>query len=290
MTTVIIVFLVLYIVLGAGIALRLVDICKCPEKYEEAELQKAAEETEEKKPHFGFFKSLSHQYAMVNLLFVVLLTVAACGIIVLCSVLIAGKDSIIFLDTQFAGVIAAFFLNIIAGMAEIPLLIKTKFFAVSLLDVFHVFGRWKIWKRTYIVFLVLFLGAFPFFALGCNNYAHYSDSGITISRYFQIDETYTAYADIEEVTIYIHHDNSGNVSAIHYDLRLSDGGIFNINDGIGAGKHVTGTTMEIHKFLEKNAGCTPNITPLNEADYDYLNGQSEEQAAAILYIFEGFHK
>lgn len=290
MTTIIIVFAALYIVLGAGIVFRLIDIRNHPEKYEEAELQGVAEEMEDRKSHFRFFRSLSHQYAMVNLVIVFLLSVVAYGIIVACSVLIAEEDSIILLDTQFAGVVAAFFLNTIVGMAVIPLFIKIKFFAVSLLDVFHVVGRREIWKRTYVVFLVLFLGAFPFFALGCNNYTHYNDSGITVSRYFQVDETYTAYEEIQEVAIYISHNNSGKVAAIHYELRLSDGGIFNINDGIGAGKHVTGTTIEIHKLLEKNANCAPKITPLNNADYDYLKGQSEEQAAAILYIFEGFHR
>lgn len=290
MTTISIVFTVVYIVLGMGIALRLIDICKHPEKYEEAELQEAAEEMEKKKRHFVFFKSLSHQYAMLNVAFVILLSGAAYGIIAACSVLTAGKDAIILLNTQFAGATAALFLNIIVGMAVIPLLIKTKFFAVSLLDVFRVFDRRKIWKRTYVVFLVFFFVAFPFFALGCNNYAHYSGSGVTVSRYFQIDETYTAYEEIQEVAIYIHHSNSGSVGAVHYELRLSDGRIFDINKGIGAGKRVSKATLEIHKLLEKNSSCTPKITPLNDVDYEYLKTQSEEQVAAILYIFEGFHK
>ena len=290
MTIIIIIFTVLYIVLAAGIALRLIDLRKRPEKYEEAELQALAEETERKTPHFGFFKSLSHQYAMINFCLILLLSALAYGVIVACSVLTAGKDLNILLDTQFAGVAAAFFLNIIMGMAIIPLFIKTKFFAVSLLDGFNVSGRYAIWKRGYTVLLVLFLVAFPFYGLGCNNYAHYNDEGITISRYFQLDETYTTYEEIQEVVIYIHHNNSGKVDTIHYELRLADGKLFDINDGLGAGKHITKTTLEIHKLLEQKASCIPTITPLNEVDLKFLETRSIEQAEAIRYIFEGFHR
>ena len=133
----------------------------------------------------------------------------------------------------------------------------------------------------------MFTVGFPFFVLGCNNYAHYSDSGITVSRYFQLNETYSAYEDIQEVSIYIHHNNKGKVNVICYEIRLSDGKRFDINDG--AYRIVGKSTLEIHKLLEKRATCAPNITPLNDADLEYLKTLDREKAEAIRYIFEGFH-
>lgn len=290
MTTIIIVFAVLYLVLGTGIVLRFIDIRNRPEKYEESELQTAAERIECQTPYSGFFKSVSHKYAVVNMGVALLLTAAAYGIIVGCSYWTAGADKNILLDVQIGGVVAAFFLNVIVGLVIIPLHIKTKYFAVSVLDVFNVSDRLSIWKRGYFVFLAFFLVAFPFYSLGCNTYAHYNEEGITVSRFFQIDETYTAYEDIQEVNIYIHHNYHGQVDTMNYELRLKDGKIVDVNDGIGAKDRMNRTTLEIHKLLEQKASCTPTITPLNKDDYEFLKKQSSEQADAVYYIFEGFHR
>lgn len=291
MTVIIVVFLVLYVASSAAICWKLYDIHKRPERYKELELEDAARALQYEKKSFVFFQNLSHQYSMVNLLFVLLLTAVAYGVAVACAYLTAAGDTVILLDTQLFGLTAMFFVNIILGLAIIPLHIKTPFFAVSVDGVFNVEGRYAIYKRAYSVLLIFFVLAFPFFGLGCNNYAHYNDAGITVSKYFQFGETYTAYDEIEEVVIYVHHDNSGKFSSIHYQLKLSNGKLFDVNDVAGSNGHVVSeTTLEIHKLLEKQANCAPTITPLSDADLEYLSTLSTERASAIQYVFEGFHK
>ena len=291
MTTIFAVLLILYVLSSAAIGWKLYDVYHRPERYKELELEDRARALEYEKKHFFFFKSLSHQYGMVNLLFWVLLTAGAYGVIVACSYLTAGGDRVILLDTHFAGLVAMLFINITLGLVIIPLHIKTPFFAVSVNDMFNVDGRYATYKRGYVILLVSFVLLFPFYGLGCNNYVHYNDAGITVSRYFQFGETYTAYDEIQEVVIYVHHDNNGKFDVIHYQLRLSDGNVFDVNDCAGTnGRGISETTLEIHKLLEQNANCTPTITPLNDADLEYLSTRSAEQAAAIRYVFEGFHK
>lgn len=284
------IFAVLYLVFGAFIVLRLFDIHNRPERYEEWELEAAAEATVRRKRHSVFFKSLPEQYGTVNSVFFLLLLAASYIIIVTCSYLAAGDDANLPLDTQYGGVIAMLLPDLLLGIAIIPLHIRTSFFAVSIMNVFDVPDRYSIWKRGYKILLLLFLIGFPFYGLACNNYAHYNESGITISRYFQLGETYTAYEDIGEINIYIHHDVDGNPTDICYELRLSDGSLLDINNGnIRSSAHINKTTLEIHKLLEQNASCTPTITPLNDADLEYLTTRSAEQAEAIRYVFEGFH-
>lgn len=290
MTTIFIIFLMAYLVSGAAIGWKLYDIYQRPERYKEIELENRARALEYEKKHFWFFKSLSHQYSMVNLLFWLLLNAGAYGVIVGCSYLTAGQDTVILLDTQFGGLVAMLFINITIGLVIVPLHIKTPFFAVSVRDVFNVDGRYATYRRAYTILLISVLLLLPFYGLGCNNYAHFNDTGITISKYFQIDETFTAYDEIEEVVIYVHHDNSGNFDTIHYQIRLSNGKMFDVNDVAGSSGHgLAETTLEIHKLIEQHAKFTPTITPLTEADLEYLSTRSAEQAAAIRYVFEGFH-
>ena len=291
MTTISIVLLIVYLVSSAAIAWKIYDICHRPERYKERELEDRARALEYEKKYCWFFKSLSHQYSMVNLIFMFLLMAVAYGVIVACSYLTAGQDTVILLDTQFVGLAAMLFINIILGMLIVPLHFKTPFFAVSVNDFFDVDSRYDIYKRGFTVLLIFFALLFPFYGLGCNNYAHYDDAGIVTSKYFQIGETYTAYDEIEEVVIYVHHDNSGNWDVLHYQIRLSDGKLFDINDVAGSnGRNLAETTFEIHKLIEQHASFTPTITPLTESDWQYISTRSAEQAAAIRYIFEGFHK
>ena len=291
MTTVFVIMLLLYIVSCAAIGWKLYDVYHRPERYKEIELEDRARALEYEKKHFFFFQNLSHQYSMVNLLFMLLLTAIAYGVMVASSILTAGQDTVILLDTQFGGLAAMLFINITLGMVIVPLHIKTPFFAVSVDCMFNVDSRYATYRRGFTVLLISFLLLFPFYALGCNNYAHYDDTGIVTSKYFQIGETYTAYDEIEEVVIYVHHNNSGKIDTLHYYIHLSDGRRFDVNDVAGRSGHgLAKTTLELHKLIEQRATCSPTITPLTEDDLQYLSTRSPEQAEAILYIFEGFHK
>ena len=290
MATVFAVLLIVYLVSCAAIGWKLYDVYQRPERYREIELEDRARALQHEKRAWFFFQNLSHQYSMVNFVFTLLLTAVAYGVIMVCSYLTAGQDTVILLDTQFGGLAAMLFINITLGMVIVPLHIKTPFFAVAVDGMFNVCGRYATYRRGFTVLLISFVLLFPFYGLGCNNYAHYSDTGITTSKYFQIGETYTAYDEIQEVIIYVHHDSSGNFDTLHYEIRLSDGRLFDVNDVAGSSGHrLADTTLEIHKLIERRANFTPTITPLNDADLQYLSTRSIEQAQAILYIFEGFH-
>lgn len=290
MTVIGVLVLVLYIGVSVWIALRLADICRHAEKYEERELQAAAEELEHTKGRPRGFKSLSHLYSMVNVLFMLASTAVAYGVIVALSFLAAKGETNILLDSQTAGTCAAIFWNITAGLVIIPLHIKRRFFAVTVLDAFNCSDRAFVWQRGYALLFIFFALFFPFYGLACNNYAHFNESGITVSRYFRLDETYTAYEDIEEVRIYVRHDRGGHVDAFCYEIRLSDGKRFDINHGV-INNEMRKTTLALHKFLEKKATCKPTITPLNDLDRNYIRRTCTAAAAeAIDYIFEGFHE
>lgn len=291
MTTVLAALLIIYLVSCAAIGWKLYDVYQRPERYREIELADRALELQREKRAWFLFQNLSHQYSMVNFLFTLILTVGAYGVTVACSYLTAGQDTVILLDTQIGGLIAMFFINITLGMVIVPLHIKTPFFAVSVDSMFNVDGRYATYRRGFTVLLISFALLFPFYGLGCNNYAHYSDTGITTSKYFQIGETYTAYDEIQEVIIYVHHDSSGKFDTLHYEIRLSDGRLFDVNDVAGSSGHrLADTTLEIHKLIERRAHFTPTITPLTDSDLQYLSTCSVQQAVAIQYVFEGFHK
>ena len=65
MNLVLIIFLVIYVVGIIAISLRLHDIIKNPDKYEDLELEARAAYKMTNTKYCKFFKSLSHQYACI---------------------------------------------------------------------------------------------------------------------------------------------------------------------------------------------------------------------------------
>lgn len=119
--------LVIYL---AGIILLLVKlkhIIDNPERYDEPSLVAEADAVEAHKTHLNIFKSLSHQYSFVGFILTLVITALDFGIVMLAQKLLIGANEQIFLGTTLIGVIALFFLNIIVGMAVIPLMIKSRF-------------------------------------------------------------------------------------------------------------------------------------------------------------------
>ena len=267
---------------------KIKDIKANPQKYEEVDLERKAFELERQKNYCHFFKSLSHQYGMVNFLFTLILSVITATLLFQVNKLfINGKN--LFISTQLIGIMAALFINTIVGLVIIPLHIKKPFFAVSLQDMFNVIGRKHIWKRGYIAFLILFIICFPFYTLSCTNYAYYDEDGIHSSKYFQIIENYTKYEEVSHANIYIHHNDSEQVNSFYYEITLNNGKKININDSLRYHRVYYQSTYEIHRYLEKTS-CDFKIVPLNDVDIKYINDKlSENQKNIIYYIYEGRH-
>jgi len=275
----------IYLVSIILIALKLRNILKNPHKYEETDLEDRANERIRKKRFCRFFQSLSHQYSMVFLLFFGGLLALNDALIYINIRIIAQDNMYILPSTRWIGVLAMLFLNIIFGMVIVPLKIKTTFFAVAVRDMFNG-SRYDIWKKGYIMFLVLFIIAYPFFALSCNNYIYYNDNGITSSGYFEIGDTYTSYEDIEEIWISVHYDKQEQASSLNYKIK-SNGKLLELctND------YFDEKTLDVHKKIEIRSNCNVNIEPLTEEDILYLTEElPKEQVDIIKYIFEGFHR
>ena len=287
MNIVLFVFLILiYIISIVLISFKLRDILKKPHKYEEIDLENRAYKRMRQKNFCRLFKSLSHQYSMVSFMFVLLLT-AMSGLLIYISIRVIAQNNIVILPgTWLIGVIAMFFLNIIIGMVIIPLNIKTTFFAVAVDDVLSSWIRYDIWKKGYILFLIFFIIAFPFFTLSSNNYIHYNDDGITNSAFFEISETYTPYEDIEEIWISAHHNKHGDASSLNYEIKLSNGKILELcTNG-----YYNEKTLDVHKKIEAKSRCKITVEPLTDEDIAYLTKKlSKEKMDIIQYIFDGFH-
>ena len=275
----------IYIALTVAISLKLRDILKHPEKYEELELENRAYKRMRERKHFAFFQSLSHQYSFVTILFWIAICILSAALIYGILRLIAWDNELIFPGTALIGVIGMMFTGITVGMVIIPLHIKTTFFAVAVDGMFDG-ERYDIWKKAYISLLIFFALTFPFFILSSNNYIYYNDIGITSSAYFQLGEIYTAYEDIEEVRIYAHHDNDGDASALKYEIKLSDGKILDICTN----NYFNERTLDVHKKIEAQSDCKVNIEPLTDEDIAYLTKKlSKEKMEIVSYIFEGLH-
>ena len=65
MNLILIIFLIIYVVGIIAISLRLYDIIKNPDKYEDLELEARVADKVTKTKYCKFFKSLSHQYACI---------------------------------------------------------------------------------------------------------------------------------------------------------------------------------------------------------------------------------
>ncbi len=277
-------FLICYLAVILLIALKLRHITVYPEKYDHPELEACADRLLLSKKHCRFFRSLGHQYSMPCLLFTLLLTALAFGAVYLMQKLLCAGSVLIFQSTAFCGAIAALFLNIVLGMGIIPLSVKTPFFAVVAREAFNLKKRRLIYKRAYKLLLFFFILTAPFMYLSANHYLCYNDEGIRSSLYWEITEQQIAYQDIACAKIYLSHDNSGKISAFHYDIARNDVKTVNINHTDGS---FSQDTLTIHKKLKALDACVFEITPLNESDRLYISEKLSTKAAeAVNEIFK----
>ena len=105
-------FMIIYAVGIVLISLKLADIIKNPNKYEETKLVRKAEAQARSKAYFPFFKSLSHQYSMV-LLPIWLISILACiGLLIVIYKIKAGAGGFILAGTFLIGELASLFIMI----------------------------------------------------------------------------------------------------------------------------------------------------------------------------------
>ena len=251
-----IVLICLYLFVILFSILKLEDIKSNPQKYEEEDLVNATNNKYAGRwnDHWGFFKSLSHQYGMVTFLFTICIALIGTIIIILINKLNALGNNFIFMGTSLIGSSGLFFIGIPIGMGIIPLSIKRPFFVVTTLDIYNTEYRPKIYYKSYLIFLISFVIIFPFIILSCNNYGYYNDEGIYSSRYFQIKENYTAYEEIKRVEIYVSHDNNDSIDSVNYIIHLNDGKSININSSNSGKKIFVVCVIDIHKYLVKKIG------------------------------------
>ena len=284
MNYILFVYLAIYILVIVATVRKLRDILKNPEKYQEDDMDRLADERIKKKKHFGFFKSLSHQYAFVPLFMSFAFSGVGAILIRTTIKLVAGNNNLIIPETWLISAIALLFINFSFGMVVVPMHIKNSFFAVAMDEMGST--RYRTWKNGYIMFLISFVLLFPFCGLAANNYVYYDLDGITSSRYFEFGETYTAYEDITAVEIY-HRYDSDNELTLGYTVTLSDGKTFDMVPNDLFNRDI----YKLHKMFEKKAQCTPKITPLTDEVRDELKEyMSPERLEEIEYVFEGFHK
>ena len=285
MTAIAIIFTILYVVGVTLISLKLRDILRNREKYEEKKLVRRAEESARNREHFPFFKSLSHQYSMV-LLPIWLVSILACiGLLLVIYEIKAGAGNLILSGTFMIGGIASIFIMIPTILSILPLYIKTPFFAIIANESSYG-ARYGAWKEGFIMLLILFTVCFPFYGLAANNYIHYDEGGITTSMYFQLGETYTAYEDIEKVSIFANSTDDGEVTSLSYEVTLSDGRVVDLMTN--SVPYFSDEVVEIHKILEKQDGVEFKITPLTYSDIKHMKvNLSPYQMKNVEYIFEG---
>lgn len=280
----------IYLALIIFLILKINHIQKFPEKYEHKDLVQAGNELEDRKKSIFFFKSLSHQYGMVGLLFSIGLTLLDVGLILGIQRILVGKGHGIFLGTSLTGVIALFFLNIAVGMGVIPLWIKKPFFEVSTRDLWNVFGRPTIYKRTYSITLILFCIAVPFAYFSANHYCYYDETKIGYSEYFQMGETTILYEEIDKVFVSIDHNKRNQISSFQYSI-VYKGKKIDVNSPNLGRKSFSNDIYVIHQYIEKQSDCQIEITPLTEEDQVFISKKlNEKEQQIVYYIYEGFHR
>ncbi len=282
--------LFVYFVTILFFALKIKDTVRHPEKYAHNELVEKGDELERNKTHFVLFKSLSHQYSMVCLLFVLGLLALEFLLVSAVQKLLVGSNQAIFMGETYIGVCALMFFDIPVGMSLIPLAIKTPYFEVATRDVWNVCGRQANYKRSYAVALAIFALTFPFAAFATNDYCYFNEREIAYSNYFQFGEQTVKYEDIDGVKIYIHHSNNGKVDTFVYEI-MHDGQTKNINKPNTGVVYFTEEVFEVHKLLESQSNCVAEITPLNDIDKEFISKHLDSRQKEIVeYILGGFHR
>ena len=265
---------------------KIKDIHRNPEKYEHQDL---IDETNRKyagkwDSFCGIFKSLSHQYGMITFIFTLIFVFIGTLIIVGVNKLYNTGEGSVFLGTQIIGSNGLLFLGMPLCMVIIPLAIKRPFFVVTTLDMFNTEYRPKIYFKGYLLFLIMFFITFPFITLSCNNYAYYDDNGIYYNRYFQIEEDFTSYEEIEKIEIYVSYEE-GKISELNYDIYLNNGKL-DVNSANFRRKMFTDNTISIHNYVLEKGDCEFVITPLTEEEIEYFTkNYSSEDCTKIFEIF-----
>ena len=287
MNPILIIFLVIYVAGIVAISLKLRDIIRDPEKYEDWELVEKASIKEQNTPHIKFFKSLSHQYAcFVFIPGMILCMLAGYGSLIIIHKIMAGESELIMLGGTIAGIIPMQFLGIFLTVI-VAYFIKTPFFAIAIDDAWCHGGRAKNIKVGFICLLVSFTLAFPFYGLSTNCYVHFDSEGIRSSKYFELGETYTPYEDVVKAKIWMYYENE-EPEAVNYEITLPNGVTLDI---ASVNTKVSKETLMLHKYLEQKGYCEVEVTPLTPADIEYLEEHaSPEKLEIIKYIFEGFHR
>ena len=287
MNPILIIFLVIYVAGIVAISLKLRDIIRDPEKYEDWELVEKASIKEQNTPHIKFFKSLSHQYAcFVFIPGMILCMLVSYGFLVIIHKIMAGESELIMLGGTIAGIIPMLFLGIFL-ITIVAYFIKTPFFAIAIDDAWCFGGRAKNIKVGFICLLVSFTLLFPFYGLSANCYVHFDSEGIRSSKYFALGETYTPYEDVVKAKIWMYYENE-EPEAVNYEITLPNGVTLDI---ASVNTKVSKETLMLHKYLEQKGYCEVEVTPLTPADIEYLEEHaSPEKLEIIKYIFEGFHR
>ena len=278
-------FIILMVLYAVGIVLiskKLADIIKNPEKYDEEELVDLAEARKEERRHIKFFKSLSHQYILLVEMPVWL--ASTYGVYLLLRLfykMISGDATEILSETWLIGVCVAMFI-LLPVLSVITLYIKTPFFAIMAEGGGNGTRR-SSWRESFIMLLIIFTLGFPFFAFAVNNYIYYDDDGITSSAYFQIDETFTAYEDVERVEIRIGYDDN-DPHSVRYHVTLSDGRRLDMSGDIPFSSNL----FELHRNILEKSRAELVIEPLKDEEKEYFRERlSEERMEILLYLFEG---
>lgn len=287
MNLILMIFLIIYIVGIIAISLRLHDIIKNPDKYEDLELEARAAYKVANTKHCRFFQSLSHQY--IGILFIpswILFGLLSYLVLRLIHKIMAGESELIMLGGTLAGLVPVLFLGIFL-IFTIAYFIKTPFFAIAIDDAWCSGGRLRNIKVNFICLLVSFVLLFPFYSLSANCYVHFDDEGINSSKYFELGETYTPYEDVLHAKVWMLHKDNGTPDAVKYQVTLPNGVTLDI---AGVNTKVTDETLKFHKLLEENGTCEIEVEPITDEDMEYLKEHaSPEKLEIIKYIFEGFH-
>lgn len=276
----------LYLIITLLLVWKVIDIRRNPEKYARPALEQAGEALIQTKKPCWFFQSLSHQYSMISLLFMLLFNTLFYFLAAFLNerVFIGDRTSLEVGSALYA-VLPAFFLSIFLGLAIIPLAIKTPFFEVATREIFNVVGRVATTRRAYTTFLAFFALLFPFMVQPISYYYCFDDAGIYYSEYFEFHENFLAYEDIEQVNIYIHHDNSEQIDCMMYEIEFG-GKTKNINKPNQGAKYFTKEVLTVHEYIEKT-DCIVHITPLTEADKLEMAEYLDEEQLRIVYDIFG---
>ncbi len=199
------------------------------------------------------------------------------------NVVFIGNLKSLNVGSPLISTIPAFFFNIVFGMIVIPLWIKTPFFEVAVRDMFNVFGRVAINRRAYKVLLFMFLITFPVMTQPLTYYYGYNENGIYYSEFFEFNESFVSYEDINQVNIYFSHNNSGKINSFNYEIVFNNKKK-NINKPNSGIKYCSEETLEVHEYIIKNnENIIFNITPLNEEDIKIIEEKMNIENKEILY-------